>query len=223
MTGSTGLAVNGGRIANPSSEHRRRVYRNQIVYSRLARMRGMYGHSPHRAGRTLISPHSPTSCPAVAYWQGQARKASARIAARRMCVMLMTSGGMLGQSWHDHSADLERGRGAGHWARLDSDSGSGVYQRETTGWRATCECDAAVVPAIVLDPFIGSGTTCAVAQSLGRRSVGVDLQRRLSAYRRGAPASREYADAPRVTLFPMPCACADFTCDNCCATNRGVA
>ena len=29
---------------------------------------------------------------------------------------------------------------------------------------------------IVLDPFVGSGTVCAVATRLGRRSVGVDLK-----------------------------------------------
>ena len=29
--------------------------------------------------------------------------------------------------------------------------------------------------ATVLDPFVGSGTTAAVAQRLGRRAVGVDL------------------------------------------------
>ncbi len=27
----------------------------------------------------------------------------------------------------------------------------------------------------MLDPFVGSGTTCYVAQSLGRQSVGLDL------------------------------------------------
>jgi site-specific DNA-methyltransferase (adenine-specific) len=30
---------------------------------------------------------------------------------------------------------------------------------------------------VVLDPFLGSGTTCAVAKRLGRRSVGVDIDR----------------------------------------------
>ena len=44
----------------------------------------------------------------------------------------------------------------------------------TTGWQPTCACDAAVVPATVLDPFIGSGTTAVAAQRLGRRAVGVD-------------------------------------------------
>ena len=37
-----------------------------------------------------------------------------------------------------------------------------------------------MIPATVLDPFVGSGTTCAVAQKLGRRSVGLDASPALS-------------------------------------------
>ena len=44
-----------------------------------------------------------------------------------------------------------------------------------TGWRPGCRCQADPVPATVLDPFVGSGTTCAAAQRLGRNSIGVDL------------------------------------------------
>ena len=42
-------------------------------------------------------------------------------------------------------------------------------------WLSPCQCAAAVVPATVLDPFVGSGTTACVAQQLGRRAIGIDL------------------------------------------------
>ncbi len=49
-------------------------------------------------------------------------------------------------------------------------------KHETTGFRPTCPCDAGEpVPAVVCDPFVGSGTTALVAQKLGRHAVGVDL------------------------------------------------
>ena len=68
---------------------------------------------------------------------------------------------------------------AGRLAKLRQASrangGEYAQQSKTTGWQPTCACDADVVPAIVLDPFVGSGTTVAVAQALGRRGVGLDL------------------------------------------------
>ena len=53
--------------------------------------------------------------------------------------------------------------------------GEYAQQAQTLGWQPTCGCNADTVPATVLDPFAGSGTTLAVAQALGRCGVGVDL------------------------------------------------
>ena len=52
---------------------------------------------------------------------------------------------------------------------------SGGVQPKGTDFQPTCTCDAKRVPATVLDPFIGSGTTIAVAQQLGRHGIGLDL------------------------------------------------
>ena len=46
----------------------------------------------------------------------------------------------------------------------------------TIGWKPTCGCEGAIAnPAVVLDPFAGSGTTLAVAKRLGRHAIGIEL------------------------------------------------
>ncbi len=42
------------------------------------------------------------------------------------------------------------------------------YVKRTVGWRPSCACEAPVVPATVLDPFGGAGTTGLAAARLGR-------------------------------------------------------
>jgi DNA modification methylase len=52
------------------------------------------------------------------------------------------------------------------------------------GWKSQCSCGTEPVPAIVLDPFCGSGTTIQVARALGRHAIGLDI----------SPLYRELAD-----------------------------
>ena len=87
-------------------------------------------------------------------------------------VVSSPTGGSTGQSWHNHQDDAESGNNKGSHGEGDFKT---YEPAQTLGWRPTCRCGAKAVPALVLDPFAGTATTCLAAQRLGRRAVGVDL------------------------------------------------
>lgn len=74
-----------------------------------------------------------------------------------------------------------RGRRCAEGQKLmDASNHWGGYPRgttsiATTGWEPGCDCDREPKVAVVLDPFAGSGTTCRVAEKLGRIGIGLDL------------------------------------------------
>jgi len=52
----------------------------------------------------------------------------------------------------------------------------GVYSNaKTLGWKASCKCNKDPIPALVLDPFCGSGTACLVAKKLNRHYIGFEI------------------------------------------------
>lgn len=69
------------------------------------------------------------------------------------------------------------------------------YIKRAIGWRPSCTCGADAVPAVVLDPFAGAGTTLLVASRLGRSGIGIELN---PDYCEMAKARIE-ADAPLLT------------------------
>ena len=50
-----------------------------------------------------------------------------------------------------------------------------LKKKEFIGLEPSCKCGSGFRPGVVLDPFIGSGTTAVVAKSLGLHFIGIDI------------------------------------------------
>jgi len=82
-------------------------------------------------------------------------------------------GGTIGKSWHDHSKDLEEGM---HQSLGGLDKqGDEPYQRVDVGY-SDCGCNAGFESGIVLDPFMGAGTTALVALKQRKRFIGIEIK-----------------------------------------------
>ena len=82
-------------------------------------------------------------------------------------------GGTIGKSWHDHSKDLEKGM---HQSLGGLDKqGDKPYQRVNRGY-SDCGCNAGFESGIVLDPFVGAGTTALVALKQRKRFIGIEIK-----------------------------------------------
>ena len=76
---------------------------------------------------------------------------------------------------------------------LEAKQALGGYFREFTfakpqhaGW-TTCKCGAPFRRGLVLDPFVGTGATLDAASSLGRSSIGIDLDPEMAKLAAGDP------------------------------------
>ena len=64
----------------------------------------------------------------------------------------------------------------GHRGMAMHNKGALGQHYQTVGWDRSCGCRLGdTLPCMVLDPFIGSGTTAIVAERLGRNWVGIEI------------------------------------------------
>ena len=98
-----------------------------------------------------------------------------------------TACGLQWRRVYEYTDEFQNQRGKGYDVYNDTKQGVAKGRRSinalktknlyiTTGWEPTCNCDAEVEPAVVMDIFMGSGTTAYVSKRLGRNYIGTELR-----------------------------------------------
>jgi hypothetical protein len=79
----------------------------------------------------------------------------------------------------DLATDRQRRNGDNNWDTFYGTHGHMAEMRTSiTGYACACpDLDAPTRPAVVLDPFAGTGTVPMVAHHLGRHGIGIDLSK----------------------------------------------
>lgn len=114
----------------------------------------------------------PEALPGVCIGAGTSEKGACVECGTPWVRRVRSEGGGIGHDWHpDKSLKLGRAQGIAAPGIHD-----GTYRRVDLGFHQACSCPTLdVLPCVVLDPFMGSGTVLAVAHRLRRRSLGIDL------------------------------------------------
>ena len=89
----------------------------------------------------------------------------------RAKIIKEATGGTKGHSWHDHSADMKKGN-----VKKQTGSEYNTYKRGNFKGYTDCGCNAGFESGIVLDPFMGAGTTALVALKQRKRFIGIEIK-----------------------------------------------
>jgi DNA modification methylase len=73
-----------------------------------------------------------------------------------------------------------------HMSGQESNAWKASHPDKDLGFRPTCDHNRKPVPDVVLDPFLGAGTTAMVAEQLGRDWIGIEINPRYSRLAREA-------------------------------------